>query len=69
MLNKALSFFNSDQLPDEFIIKGPDFDEADAIISAAAIRALSARKKTWEVPDAANHEGWIFGVEYDNNLL
>ena len=66
MLNKALLFFNSDQLPDKFIVNGPDFDEADAIISAAAIRALSAREKTWEVPDAANQEGWIFGVECDN---
>ena len=66
MLNKALLFFNSDQLPDKFIVNGPDFDEADAIISAAAIRALSAKEKTWEVPDAANQEGWIFGVECDN---
>ena len=64
-LNKALAFFNSDQLSDDFIINGPDFDEADAIISSAAIRAFSERETTWVVPDAANQEGWIFGVEYD----
>ena len=66
VLNKALVFFNSEQLPNDFIVNGPDFDEADAIISAAAIRALYKKKKMWVVPDAANQEGWIFGIEYDN---
>ncbi len=69
MLNKALTFFDSCQLPDDFVVNGPDFDEADAIISSAAIRALSKKKTTWMVPNAANQEGWIFGVEIDNQSI
>ena len=69
MLNKALTFFESHQLPDDFIVNGPDFDEADAIISCAAIRALSKKKTTWMVPNAANQEGWIFGVETGNQSV
>ncbi len=68
MLNKALAFFKSNSLPEFFVPKGPDFDEADALISSAAIRALSAKQAVWNIPACAVKEGWIFGVEYANNL-
>ncbi len=68
MLNKALAFFGSNPLPDDFIANGPDFDEADALISSAAIRTLSAKQELWDTPASANQEGWIFGVEYAINL-
>jgi hypothetical protein len=41
-------------------------DEADAVVSAAALRALSARPEVWRAPEARPEsapEGWIFGVE------
>ena len=41
---------------------GPDQDEADALISVAALKYYSQFKETWEVPFTANKEGWIFGV-------
>jgi hypothetical protein len=63
MLNKALAFFGSNSLPDGFVAKGPDFDEADALISSAAIRALASKPEVWSLPSCAIQEGWIFGVE------
>lgn len=68
VLNKALEFFGSELLPESFVINGPDFDEADALISSAAIRALAANKTNWIVPKEAMKEGWIFGVEYNNKI-
>lgn len=41
-------------------------DEADAVVAAAALRALSADPAVWHAPaaePAAQREGWIFGVE------
>lgn len=41
-------------------------DEADALVSAAALRALSPRPEVWRAPEAhpeSAPEGWIFGVE------
>ena len=41
-------------------------DKADAVVAAAALRALSAEPRVWAAPDgepAARREGWIFGVE------
>ena len=69
MLNKALAFYGSNSLPNGFVPKGPDFDEADALISSAAIRALSVKQKVWNIPSCAIQEGWIFGVECANNLI
>jgi hypothetical protein len=41
-------------------------DKADAVVSAAALRALSAEPELWRAPETrpdATLEGWIFGVE------
>ena len=62
-INHALAFFGSAPVPDDFVAAGPDGDDADALISAAALRGLSADKTLWDVPPAAQKEGWIFGVK------
>ena len=61
-LNHALAFFNSEPVADDFTAHGPDHDDADALISAAALRAIESEPKCWDVPDCAKREGWIFGV-------
>ena len=62
-LNQALRFYHCAPVSDDFTAAGPDHDDADALISAAALRALSADKNTWQVPERAAREGWIFGVK------
>ena len=76
-LTKALGFYGSDGVDPEFVAKGADADEADAIIAAAALRYF-ARHPTaslqtmFDLPDAisltARQEGWIFGVDPRNAL-
>ncbi len=61
-INKSLEFFNSRPLKKNQIIGGPDQDDADSIISSAALRFLSADKQIWNVPNSSKKEGWIFGV-------
>ena len=61
-INKSLCFFNSKGLNKNKEIGGPDQDDADAIISSAALRYFSSRKNIWNVPDFSKKEGWIFGV-------
>ena len=61
-INKSLEFFNSKPLKKNQIIGGPDRDDADSIISSAALRFLSTDKKNWNVPNSSKKEGWIFGV-------
>ena len=61
-INKSLKFFNSKPLKKNQIIGGPDQDDADSIISSAALRSLSTDKKIWDVPNSSKKEGWIFGV-------
>ena len=61
-INKSLKFFNSDDLDENTSIGGPDQDDADAIISAAALRFFSSKKDIWNVPSVSKKEGWIFGV-------
>ena len=61
-INKSLKFFNSKPLKKNQIIGGPDQDDADSIISSAALRFLSTDKKNWNVPNSSKKEGWIFGV-------
>ena len=61
-INKCLSFFNSKPLDKNQVIGGPDQDDADAIISCAAIRYFSFQKHIWNVPNMSKKEGWIFGV-------
>ena len=63
VLNKAFSYFGSQGLAADFRAGGPDFDEADAAISAAALRALAADPAIWKPFGAAAREGWIFGVK------
>jgi len=62
-LNNVLKFFNSDLLLSDLTITK---DQTDAIISAAAIRYLAGKQKTWNperLTDCARaYEGWIFGV-------
>ena len=68
-LNAALDFYNSAGVPPQFIAKGTDADEADAIIAAAALRyfAQQATKTMFCLPApisvTARKEGWIFGVD------
>ena len=61
-INKSLAFYNSKPLKKNQIIGGPDQDDADSIISSAALRFLSTDKKIWNVPNSSMKEGWIFGV-------
>ena len=61
-INKSLEFFNSKPLKKDQIIGGPDQDDADSIISSAALRFLSSDNKIWNVPNSSIKEGWIFGV-------
>ena len=68
-LNTALGFYDSAGVPPQFVAKGKDADEADAIIAAAALRyfAQQTTKTMFVLPDPiriiARQEGWIFGVE------
>ena len=61
-INSGLNFYKSLPLPNNQIIKGPDQDDADSIISSAALRFLSRNEKSWRVPNNSQKEGWIFGV-------
>lgn len=63
-VNNALRHFDSGDLPSDLEIESED--QMDAIISAAAIRHLASKAKTWQ-PAGLNkcaraHEGWIFGL-------
>jgi len=61
-INKALSHYDCNSLPKDIIIGGPDQDDADAIVSAAAMRYFSNNRNCWNVPKVSQKEGWIFGV-------
>ena len=61
-INEALNYYNCSSLEENITIGGPDQDDADAIISAAAMRFFSVNKKVWVVPSFSKKEGWIFGV-------
>ena len=66
-LNQALAFFGTQPVGDDFQAAGPDHDDADALISAAALRHFSRDSAIWKVPMQARREGWIFGVKSDKN--
>ena len=61
-INQALSHYGCNSLPQDIIIGGPDQDDADAIVSAAAMRYFSNNRNCWNVPKVSKKEGWIFGV-------
>ena len=48
---------------------GPDQDEADAIISAAALKFFSNNEQYWKIHKAAKKEGWIYGVKFINDKV
>jgi len=61
-MNDALAAYGSAGVGPGYAPRGADADEADAIISAAAMRHLAGSRGCWETTDAAAWEGWIFGV-------
>ncbi len=66
VLNAALEAFGS------ITVRTPPAseDEGDALLSAAALRALSADPTMFEVAsDYAKTEGWIFGIPRSDNSL
>lgn len=66
-LNKGLAYFKSQPVPHSYKATGPDADLSDAMISAAALRALSQSAGMWQAGQGANKEGWIFGVSVPDN--
>ena len=64
-LNQALRYYGCEPVHEGFTAQGPDGDDADALISAAALRDFARDKTIWDVPASAQHEGWIFGVRSD----
>lgn len=64
VVNAVLRHFGSKPLPQG--TRTESEDEADAIVSAAALRSLSSNGKVWH-PQSLDkevriHEGWIFGI-------
>jgi hypothetical protein len=68
VLNRALAHFGSNALPRSWLPSRED--EPDALISAAALRALSSKPEVWSTPmpivAARSVEGWIFGVDWSS---
>ena len=64
-INQTLAFYKSEKLSDQMEINRED--EADALVSAAALRLLSSDEELWSAPQsfeaAIKAEGWIFGVK------
>lgn len=65
-LNAALAAFDSEES-----VRGPKSeDEGDALLSAAALRALSSQESLFQQPDeSVRSQGWIFGVPVRNGRL
>ena len=61
-MTAALNAWSSDGVGADYAPRGSDLDEADAMISAAALRHIAATPGCWQAPQAAAMEGWIFGV-------
>ena len=61
-MNAALAAYGSEGVGPDYAPRGADADEADAIISAAALRYFAGRPGCWHAPREAAREGWIFGV-------
>ena len=64
-INQTLAHYKSEKLSDHIEINRED--EADALVSAAALRLLSSDEELWSAPQsfeaAIKSEGWIFGVK------
>ena len=71
-LSKALAAYQSKGVSNDFQVRGSDADEADALISAAALRHFASISESWSLPfaveQAARTEGWIFGVSADRGF-
>lgn len=65
IINSCLKHYNCAPVSKDLEIYGPDQDEADAIISVAALKYFSDNIEYWEVPKIAKKEGWIYGVKYN----
>ena len=63
IINSCLKHYNCASVSKDLKIYGPDQDEADAIISVAALKYFSDNIEYWEVPKIARKEGWIYGVK------
>ena len=61
-MNAALAAYGSEGVGPNYAPRGADADEADAIISAAALRYFAGWPRYWRAPREADREGWIFGV-------
>ena len=68
-INNALKKYDCLPVSKNFKMFGPDQDEADAIISVAALKYFSQNKKYWKVHKAAKKEGWIYGVKFINDKV
>ena len=63
-----MAAYDSEGVKPSFTPMGNDADEADAIISAAALRYFSIASGFTFPADSmaiARREGWIFGVPFD----
>ena len=61
-MTAALNAWSSDGVGADYAPRGSDADEADAMISAAALRHIAGTSGCWHAPPDALMEGWIFGV-------
>lgn len=63
-LNSVLSYYKSEALSGDILVSVED--EADALVSAAALRHFATESLAWSpaamTPCAKQFEGWIFGV-------
>jgi hypothetical protein len=61
-MTAALNAWSSNGVGADYAPRGSDADEADAMISAAALRHIAGTSGCWYAPADALMEGWIFGV-------
>ena len=63
-MTSALAAYGSAGVGADYAPRGADADEADAMISAAALRWFAGQPDSWTTPPEAAKEGWIFGVPW-----
>jgi len=61
-MNEALAAYDSQGVAADYAPRGPDADESDAVITAAALRWFQRHPDAFIAPQEAAKEGWIFGV-------